>query len=181
LIRTAYRRSPRHPRSHATRTIVAAAVVSGLVAAVPGLAAGRTLQLAAKLAPEVARAKHGGVAVLLPSTIAGDPDGHRVYFSGGAVAGGYDIQIAYAPRCNDATACFFAEFEGGRQTRLPGTAVALAHAITGVFSGIHCGASCGPASIQWKEGGVLYSVQYVLGGKPAMVALADSAIEAGPR
>ena len=37
------------------------------------------------------------------------------------------------------------------------------------------------ASIQWREGGVLYSVQYVLGGKLAMIALADSAIDAGPR
>jgi hypothetical protein len=119
--------------------------------------------------------------VLLPSSIRADVAASRLYGSGGASAHGYDIQLAYAPRCDDATACFFAEFEGGRQTRLPGTRVALAHALSGVYSGIHCGASCGPASIQWRQGGVLYSVQYVLGGKPAMIALADSAIDAGPR
>ena len=144
-------------------------------------ASGTSVNLLAKLGPEIARAKAGGVAVLLPSSIRADVAASRLYGSGGASAHGYDIQLAYAPRCDDGTACFFAEFEGGRQTRLPGTRVALAHALSGVYSGIHCGASCGPASIQWRQGGVLYSVQYVLGGKGAMIALADSAIDAGPR
>ena len=144
-------------------------------------ASGTNVNLLVKLAPEIKSARTGKVAVLLPSSIHADVAASRLYGAGGATAKGFDIQLAYAPRCDDATACFFAEFEGGAQTKLPGTRVALAHGVAGVYSGIHCGASCGPASIQWREGGVLYSVQYVLGGKPAMIALADSAIDAGPR
>jgi hypothetical protein len=154
---------------------------AALIGATAALAAGSSVNLVVKLAPEIARAKTGKVAVLVPSSIHADVAASKLYASGGLTTKGYDIQLAYAPRCDDATACFFAEFEGGQQAKLPGTRVALAHAISGTYSGIHCGASCGPASIQWKQGGVLYSVQYVLGGKTSMIALADQAIDAGPR
>jgi hypothetical protein len=140
-----------------------------------------TVNLPSKLAPEIAHARHGRVVVLLPSSIRADVPASRLYPSGGETATGYDIQLAYAPECNDGTACFFAEFQGGAVTREPGTPVALAHGITGSYRAIRCGASCGPASITWTEDGARYGVQYVLGGKASMVALADSAIKAGPR
>jgi hypothetical protein len=100
---------------------------------------------------------------------------------GGATSKGYDIQLAYAPKCFDATACFLAEFWGNPGKIVLKTRVALAHGITGAFHGISCGASCGPASIQWKESGVLYTMQWRAGTKATMITLANSAIEAGPR
>ncbi|MGD0387028.1 MAG: hypothetical protein ABSB73_12960 [Solirubrobacteraceae bacterium] len=166
----------------ARRVAAATLLAASLALATPLLAATTTtVDLPAKLAPEIARAKTGRVAVLIPSTIRADVAASHLYASGGATAHGYDIQLAYAPACNDATACFFAEFQSGPQTLLAGTAVALAHAITGTYAPIRCGASCGPAAVQWRERGVLYSVQYVLGGRASMTALADSAIDAGAR
>ena len=152
--------------------------------ATPVLASSATatsVNLPAKLAPEVASARHGRVPVLLPQNIRSDVPASRLHASGGRTAHGYDIQLAYAPHCNDGTACFFAEFQGGAVTTEPGRPVALARRITGSFYAIHCGASCGPASITWTDDGARYSVQYVLGAKASMVALADSAIEGGPR
>ena len=164
------------------RRVAAATLLASLALVTPLFAAtATTVDLPAKLAPEIARAKAGRVAVLIPSSIRADVAASHLYASGGATAHGYDIQLAYAPACNDGTACFFAEFQGGPQTLLAGTAVALAHAITGTYAPIRCGASCGPAVLQWREHGVLYSVQYVLGGRANMVALADSAIDAGAR
>jgi hypothetical protein len=120
--------------------------------------------------------------VLLPSTLNLGSSVPRLYGSGGATAKGYDIQLAYAPNCHDATACFLAEFWGnpGKLSALK-TRVALAHGIAGSYAGISCGASCGPATIEWKESGVLYTIQYRAGTKTNMIALADSAIKAGPR
>jgi hypothetical protein len=162
--------------------VAAVGLLGAIVLAAPLLATGRpNVNLPAKLAPEIGRARTGKVAVLIPSSIHTDVVASRLYGSGGTTAKGYDIQLAYAPSCHDATACFFAEFQGGPQILLPGTRVALAHRISGRFTPIHCGASCGPAAVQWREGGVLYGVQYVLGGKTAMIALANSAIDAGPR
>ena len=57
--------------------------------------------------------------------------------------------------------------------------MALARGITGAYAAISCGASCAPATVQWKESGVLYTIQWRAGTKATMVALADSAIDAG--
>jgi hypothetical protein len=167
----------------ARATAGAAAFATLALAAVPVLASttAASVNLPAKLAPEIASARRGRFAVLLPSGIRADVPAARLYASGGETATGYDIQLAYAPGCDDGTACFFAEFQGGTVTREPGMPVALAHRITGNFYAIHCGASCGPASITWTEDGARYGVQYVLGARASMVALADSAIDAGPR
>ncbi len=163
------------------RLAFVAPVLAVLATPVLANATATSVNLPSKLAPEIARARHGRVAVLLPSSIRADVPGSRLYPSGGETAAGYDIQLAYAPDCNDGTACFFAEFQGGAVAPEQGTPVALAHSITGSYHAIRCGASCGPAQIAWREGGVTYSFQYVLGGKAAMVALADSAIDAGAR
>jgi hypothetical protein len=166
------------------RTTAGAATLAVLALATPVLAsisAGATVNLPAKLAPEIARARQGRVAVLLPSRIRADVPAARLYASGGKSATGYDIRLADAPRCDDGTACFFAEFQGGAVTVEAGSPVALAHRITGNFYAIHCGASCGPASITWTEHGARYGVEYVLGARASMVALADAAIDAGPR
>ena len=152
----------------------------GLALAAPGLAAGGAVNLLKELAPQIAKARTGKVAVLLPASIRNDV-AHRLYGSATVSANGYDIQLAYAPGCHDATACFFADFQAGPGKLTFRTRVSLAHGIRGAYADISCGASCAPASIEWREGGVLYRVQYVLGGKAAMIALANSAIDAGPR
>jgi hypothetical protein len=146
------------------RRVAAGGLLVGLLFGAAAFAAAfTTVNLLTKLAPEIARAEHGKVAVLMPAAIRADVAASRLYGSGGATATGYDIRLAYAP------------------VKLGGTSVALARAVTGSFAPIRCGASCGPASIQWHERGTLYSVQYVLGSRASMIALADSAIDSGSR
>jgi hypothetical protein len=157
------------------------ALLAACGVAVPALAASRPVNLIRLLAPQIAKAKTGRVAVVLPSTLAADAPASKLYAAGGRTARGYDIQLAYAPNCSDATACFLAEFWGNPGRIDLKTAVALAHGITGAYHGISCGASCAPATIQWKEAGVLYTIQWRAGTKASMIALANSAITAGPR
>lgn len=157
------------------------AVLAAGALAVPALAASRPVNLIGLLAPQITKAKTGPVAVLLPSTLAADAPASKLYAAGGRTAHGYDIQLAYAPNCHDATACFLAEFWGNPGRISLKTAVTLAHGITGAYHGISCGASCAPATIQWKESGVLYTIQWRAGTRASMIALANSAITAGPR
>ena len=163
------------PRASAIAFVAALAIVA------PALAASSPANLLKVLAVQIASAKKGRVAVLLPAMFSADAPASRLYGSGGATSRGYDIQLAYARNCFDATACFLAEFWGNPGKIYLRTRVALALGITGAYRGISCGASCGPATIQWKESGVLYTVQWRAGTKATMIALADSAIEAGPR
>jgi hypothetical protein len=163
------------PRASAIAFVAALAIVA------PALAASRPANLLKVLAVQIASAKKDRVAVLLPTTLSADAPASRLYGSGGATSRGYDIQLAYARNCFDATACFLADFWGNPGKIYLQTRVALAHGLTGAYRGISCGASCGPATIQWKETGVLYTVQWRAGTKATMIALADSAIEAGPR
>jgi hypothetical protein len=163
------------PRASAIAFVAALAIVA------PALAASSPANLLKALAVQITSAKKGRVAVLLPTTLSADAPASRLYGSGGATSRGYDIQLAYARNCFDATACFLAEFWGNPGKIYLRTRVALALGIAGAYRGISCGASCAPATIQWKESGVLYTVQWRAGTKATMIALADSAIEAGPR
>ena len=134
------------------------------------------------LAGQLANARRGGIAVLLPGRYTVDVP--RVYGSGGAVRGGYDLLLAGAPGCGEATACFLASFSGQRSGTLSGGArVALAHGLTGRYRATSCGASCSPGAVAWREGGVRYEIQANVVGpeRAALVALADSAISAGAR
>jgi len=132
---------------------------------------------------------NGGVPVLLPTTmLLGSPD----YTASSASRGSYRLEIDGAEPCNGANVCLYALFTGVRGGRRYGSTVELAHGIHGSFAGIQCGAVCSPASIDWVERGVLYtieanpSVEYhpnVAGGvvRAAFVAAANQAIDAGPR
>ncbi len=162
------------------RATVLALLAAGAIVAT-ALAAARPPNLLKVLAAQIANAKKGKVAALLPSTLSADAPAGRLYGSGGATKRGYDIQLAYARDCFDATACFLAEFWGNPGKIFLRTRVALARGITGAYAAISCGASCAPATVQWKESGVLYTIQWRAGTKATMVALADSAIDAGPR
>ncbi|HME04623.1 MAG TPA: hypothetical protein VKG38_16500 [Solirubrobacteraceae bacterium] len=131
----------------------------------------------------------GGVPVLLPTTmLLGAPD----YTASSTSRGSYRLEIDGAEPCNGANVCLYALFSGVRGGRPYGSAVALAHGIHGRFAGIQCGAVCSPASIDWIERGVLYTIE----ANPSIVSqpnvsaktfdktfidAANQAIHAGPR
>jgi hypothetical protein len=131
----------------------------------------------------------GGVAVLLPTTMALDkPD----YTASSAKPGSYRLEIDGEEPCNGANVCLYALFTGQRNGKPYGKHVALSHGINGSFAGIQCGAACSPASIDWTENGVLYTIEanpeivnHTNVGLSALravfVAAADQAIDAGPR
>jgi hypothetical protein len=140
----------------------------------------KTLDLPALLSVQIAKAKRSGARVLIPSRIDAGLPASRLFASGGASAGGYDIQLAAVRDCRDANACFVAEFWGGAGRLELDYRVALRKGIIGRYRASSCGASCAPATIEWLEFGSRYMIQFT-GSRTALVTLADSAISAGPR
>ncbi|HYE15728.1 MAG TPA: hypothetical protein VD968_14895 [Pyrinomonadaceae bacterium] len=130
----------------------------------------------------------GGVPVLLPGELPASVLEDRLYVEGGASDRGYDISLALTPRCG-ANACTVGSFSAERGGELVEEfeRVELAGGLRGAYKPLTCGASCSPAMIEWVAGGVLYSVQLKLnaggdaGDRAALIALANSAIKAGPR
>lgn len=159
------------------RAFAIAALVGSL--AVPAVALAGGANLLRVLASPISSAKQHGRKVLVPSTI--NPHTAHVYGSGGATAKGYDIELGAVPNCGAATACFVADFLSNPGNVTLKTHVALAHGIIGGYHPVSCGASCAPATIEWKEYGMLYTIQLAGGTQASMVALANSAITAGPR
>jgi hypothetical protein len=125
------------------------------------------------------------VPVLLPQTLTWDATG-RLYPSSVARAHRWRLDVAAAPRCHQATACFVAEFTGVRGGSVAGgRRVALRGGRTGHFHPGSCGASCSPPSIAFRRQGVAYSIQaQVLGSRSerrTLVRMADEAIRHGAR
>ena len=58
--------------------------------------------------------------------------------------------------------------------------MALPRGRNGRFHPLSCGASCSPASIEWRERGALYSIQAKV-ARRELVRMASSAIRNGPR
>jgi hypothetical protein len=141
-----------------------------------------------ELAPALGRvAARTDVPVRLPARLALDASG-RVYATGAGSRRAWELTLAGAPDCGNATACFLAQFSGERGGK-PAfrRTVRLARGLTGFYKPLSCGASCSPPMIQWRQRGVLYSIQAnvaVRGAdrqRRALVAAADSAIRARPR
>jgi hypothetical protein len=158
-------------------------VLGLLLAATPALATRLyTINVPATLGRSLAAARRGPVPVLLPSRLVAGV--RRAYPSGGATRRGYSLSLGAAPNCNDATACFLAYFSATRGGRLVGgNPVALTGRV-GRFYDLSCGASCSPPQVAWVEHGVLYGIQANVETnrlRQALVALANSAITAGPR
>ena len=128
--------------------------------------------------------KKSGLSVRLPSTIRSYMK--RTYVNGSATRKSYLLDLGAARDCNGATACFIASFSGVRGGK-PAfkRKVQLTRGITGYFKPVTCGGSCSPAFIQWKEGRVLYEIEYKGASekkeKSTMIALANSAIRGGDR
>lgn len=179
---------------HALLAALAAVALSAAAAAAnpfPSAHRAATVDVARLLATRTAsvRGHDGGVAVLLPQTMPLDtPD----YTAAGADGRGYRLEIDGAEPCAGANVCLFALFTGHRGGRLSGTRVTLSHGVRGAYTDIQCGAACSPASIDWIERGVLYTIEANPavedhpGARPdaitsVFVAAADQAIDHGPR
>lgn len=133
------------------------------------------------LLPKVKR--KSGLAVRLPSKIHVFVKPSKTFAASSASRKRYILELDAAKGCNGANVCFLASFSGTRGgTPAFKKTVSLAHGITGYYKPVTCGASCSPAFIQWKEGGVLYEIENKgAGKKSAMAALANSAIRGGDR
>ena len=153
-----------------------------LVFAVPAFAAS-SMSVPSKLSSVLPKVRsRSGVAVRLPSRVPVDAGTPRVYGAIEQVSKGrYHLSLGYGRGCHESTACFLAAFFGRRDAGLTlKRNVSLARGITGRFRGISCGASCSPAEVQWKQGGVAYAIQFK-GSKSRLIALANSAIRGGAR
>lgn len=127
-----------------------------------------------------------GLDVYLPSRLRVFVKPSRVRGEVGATDSSYDLSVVVGRNCGGANACFLANFTGTKGARPAfGRKVKLTGGKTGYWKGVTCGASCSPAEIQWRQGGVRYTIATKglsqRGEKAGLIRLANSAIEAGPR
>jgi hypothetical protein len=134
--------------------------------------------------PLIAVKKAAKFDVLLPSRFFTEHP--KLYSQGSGRSGSYRFDIGSVKRCGTATACFVAGFRarrGGKPTN-PGK-VKLRGDRRGYFRRSKCGASCGPAGLQWVQDGVLYTIEAKLGTQETerrvLTRLANSAIARGAR
>jgi hypothetical protein len=125
------------------------------------------------------------VAVLLPSSLP-TIDKTKVYASEAVTKSGWQLELADAPGCGEATACFLASFAWERGGSLPGSANARDSAgDPAFFKNISCGGSCSPASLWFVHKGVVYSWQdtevTLKSARTVLIGLAEQALAAGPR
>jgi hypothetical protein len=125
------------------------------------------------------------VPVLLPASLPFAGKVSKLYATGGAISGGWVLDLSGAPRCGGATACFLASFQGKKGGKLPQKAnLRLSSGDPAVYKGITCGASCSPATLWFTHRGVLYAWQHAdppKNTKGVLARLASQAIAAGPR
>jgi hypothetical protein len=129
-------------------------------------------------------AAKSGLTVLLPQRI--QSEFKKLYPDASAQKGEYSLDLGAVKGCFGATACgaaYFGATKGG--TPFGETPVSLAHGITGRYTPTHCGASCAPPQVQWKQHGAVYFVQ-IKGfsekkEKRGNVRAANSAIRHGAR
>ncbi|HZI17896.1 MAG TPA: hypothetical protein VEY09_04805 [Pyrinomonadaceae bacterium] len=128
------------------------------------------------------------VRVLLPDALPDALD-RPLYVTASGIADSYGFSLALTRRCGGAGACTVGNFEGSRGGTVAEEleAVQLANGITGRYKPLTCGASCSAPSVEWQDYPFFYSIQLKLNygdearDKAALIALANSAIKAGPR
>lgn len=155
-----------------------------LLLALPAAAPAATADVVDALGARVAKArKASGIRVLLPNRLSVAYDG-RLFPGGSWRSGEYVLALSAAPRCNGANVCFIAEFSG-RDGGMPmgDHRVALARGRTGHFTRSRCAASCGPATIEWRERGSTYvlAAKALRSERRALKRMANQAIRAGAR
>ena len=122
--------------------------------------------------------------VLLPTRMT--TEFKRLYSEGSGRPGRYEFEIGAVRNCDQATACFVAVFSARRGAKPDGKRkVTLANGRKGWFTPSRCGASCGAATLQWREDDVLHTIEAKLGTQSTertiLKRLADSAIKNGAR
>jgi hypothetical protein len=129
-------------------------------------------------------ANRSGIPVLLPETIPSYRK--KVYPSSFARSGSWSLDLGAAEGCNGANVCsiaYFGAFDQGKPTG--DERIKLAKGRHGWFTTVHCGASCAPPQVMWRQHGNLYFVQVKgLGSKDEKRVLrkaANSAIRHGRR
>jgi hypothetical protein len=145
----------------------------------------RNVDLLRTFAPQLARVKRTTkVPVLLPPSL---PllGNYKVYATGYGTKNMFDLELAGAPSCAGANACFIAMFQGRRGGHLPGGPNArLASGDPAFFHPVTCGGSCAPNSFWFTYKGYLYSWQAKdlrAPEKAVLTRMANQAIAAGPR
>jgi hypothetical protein len=128
--------------------------------------------------------KATNLPILLPSRLTTE---HRKLFSEGkGRTNRYSFTLGAVRGCGTSTACYVAGFSARRGGKAGGgSKVTLSKGLKGVFAKSRCGASCGPASLEWVQDGVLYEVEGKLGTQRSermiLTRLANSAIRNGAR
>lgn len=173
-------------RIRSLRTAAAAVAVLALTAAAaPAGAATTRVHVPTVAAKQITRiADRSPLAIYLPNafTIHGR---HQAFPSTSIRQGAWTLDFAYISGCNGANACSMASFSALKRKRLFDPAnVTLAKGVPGRFYPLSCGASCSPAQIHFVRDGVLYQFSVkdpAARPKAALVALANQAINYGPR
>lgn len=162
------------------RRLLLALCVSFSLLVVPAIAAA-PVNLPAKFSSVLGKVRtKSGLKVRLPSRLDARVRPSRVHGAIESVRRGrYHLSLGVGHGCHESTACYVASFFGGGKVA-GGKHVSLARGLTGRYLPMSCGASCGPASVSWRQGGVAYTIQYK-GKKAQLVALANSAIRGGAR
>jgi hypothetical protein len=166
------------------RLLAAAALALALCATAVG-GATRNVDLLRTFAPQLAKVKRTTkVPVLLPPSL---PllGNFKVYATSYATRSSFILDLAAAPHCGGANACFVAMFQGERGGKLPGRPNArLANGDPAFFHPVTCGGSCAPNSFWFIHKGYLYSWQAKdlrTPEKAVLTRMANQAIAAGPR
>jgi hypothetical protein len=145
----------------------------------------RNVDVLRTLAPQLAKVKRTtNIPVLLPPSL---PllGNYKVFATAYVTKNMFDFELAGAPNCLGANACFVAMFQGRRGGNLPGRPNArLANGDPAFFHPVTCGGSCAPNSFWFKHKGYLYTWQAKDLRAPeqaTMTRMANQAIAAGPR
>lgn len=108
--------------------------------------------------PVLGALRHSDVPVLLPAAVPRSAN-ETLYVTAEAGRSRYDVEVAFAPNCNSATACHLADIIGER-TAAPaeGRPVPLRDGTPARFVASACGASCDDATLTWRRGAFRYTV-----------------------
>ena len=140
--------------------------------------------------PQIKTKSH--VPILLPSELPPPIAKARHVVVEKAAADEYAISLYYELGVGDSgfAAFFAAQGKTNFSPRELGNveSVNLTHGLHGFFRAVSCSGSCAPANLWWEQNGVLYQIQLMLNAnlsdenqEKMIVAVADSAILAGPR
>jgi hypothetical protein len=157
--------------------IVTTVAAAALVAAAPAAA---TAPLPAIFAKQIKKINAAPRApnVLLPDTMSFGAK--HVYPSGGPSGASYALELAAAPHCGGANACFVASFTARKGGKVFGRRVTIRGASSAGYLPESCGASCSPSQVDFIVDGVLYTIQTNV-KKSKLISAAEAAISAGPR